>query len=179
MKGRMLHPLLQRFAALAILGIALGSAISAIAMPLVDAITERDAAVERLARYERALLAPAGTASFDPSDLSANRIDEPDAQLALQASVDRSSRNAGLAVQTLQPLAAEHLGEVGRGAWMELSFTSDLKGLTDFLVSLDAERPLLLVRRLEIDRGEGPRPDMFLRIKVQIGQAWRPSGDAT
>jgi hypothetical protein len=51
-----------------------------------------------------------------------------------------------------------------------------LKALGDFLVSLDTERPLLLVRRLEVERGEGPRADLFLRARVEIGQAWRPSG---
>jgi hypothetical protein len=180
MKGRMLHPFLQRVAALALLGIALGVAASSIAYPLLEAIAERDAASSRLARYQRVLSDPTvGPASYNVADLAAARVDEPDAQLLLQASVDRLARGAGLAVQSTQPLAAEHLGEIGKGAWLELTFAADLRALTDFMTSLDAERPLLLVRRLEIERGEGVRPDIFLRAKIQIGQAWRASGDAT
>lgn len=178
MTGRILHPLLQRTAALALLGIALGAALASIAYPLLEAMAERDAALGRLARYEQALASPAETASYDPADLAAHRLDEPDAQLALQASVDRLARNAGVAVQSMQPLAAEHLGDIGRGAWLELTFTTDLQALTDFLASLDSQRPLLLVRRLEVDRGEGPRPDVFLRARAQIGQAWQASGSA-
>lgn len=177
MKGRTLHPLLQRLIALILLGVALGAAASSIAMPVVDALNERDAATVRLARYQRALTAPSAvTLSQNPDDLAALRLDEADAQLALQAAIDRAARAAGVAIQSTRPLAAEHLGDVRRGAWAELSFTSDLKALVDFLVSLDAERPLLLVRRIEIDRGEGPRADLFLRTRVEIGQAWRANG---
>jgi hypothetical protein len=177
MKGRTIHPLLQRFLALALLGVALGAAVSSIAMPVVEAIDERDAALARLSRYQRALASPASaTLNQNTDDLAAQRLDEADAQLALQAAIDRLARGAGLAIQSTQPLAAEHLGDVRRAAWAELSFTSDLKAVADFLVSLDAERPLLLVRRLEVDRGDGPRPDLFLRVRVEIGQAWRASG---
>jgi Type II secretion system (T2SS), protein M subtype b len=177
MMGRTLHPLLQRLLALILLGVALGAAASSIAMPVVEALGERDAAFARLARYQRALASPtAASLSQNPDDLAAQRLDEASAQLALQASVDRIARGAGLAIQSVQPQAAEHLGEIGRGAWLDLSFTSDLKALSDFMVSLDAERPLLLVRRLEVDRGDGPRADLFLRVRVEIGQAWRASG---
>lgn len=177
MKGRMLHPLLQRLLALILLGVALGAAAASIAMPVVEAMDERDAAVFRLERYQRALASPSSaTLSQNPDDLAAQRLDEADAQLALQATLDRLARGAGLAVQSTQPLAAEHLGDVRRGAWAELTFTSDLKALGDFLVSLDTERPLLLVRRLEVERGEGPRADLFLRTRVEVGQAWRPRG---
>lgn len=122
---------------------------------------------------------PHEATSQNPEDLAAHRLDEPDAQLALQSSVDRLARGAGIAVQSTQPLAAEHLGDIGRGAWMELTFASDLKGLVAFMESLDTQRPLLLVRRLEVDRGDGARPDLFMRVKVQVGQAWRSTGNAT
>ncbi|MEY2758105.1 MAG: Type secretion system protein subtype b [Pseudomonadota bacterium] len=177
MKGRILHPLLQRLCALVLLGVALGGAVSSIAMPVVEAMNERAAVTARLARYEGALAAPPpATLSQNPEDLAAERLDEADAQLALQAAIDRLARGAGLAVQSTQPLAAEHLGDVRRGAWSELTFTSDLKALMDFLVSLDAERPLLLVRRIAVERGDGPRADLFLRARIEIGQAWRASG---
>jgi Type II secretion system (T2SS), protein M subtype b len=177
MKNRTLHPLLQRLAALILLGVVLGAAISSIALPVVEAIAEHQAASDRLARYQQALSRPAAAgATHNPADLAAARVDEPDAQLALQAAVDRLARGAGLAIQSTQPLAAEHLGDIGRGAWMELTFAADLQAVTAFLTSLDSERPLLLVRRLEIDHGEGPRPDLFLGVHAQIGQAWRPSG---
>jgi len=172
--------MLQKLAALALLGVALGAAGSSLVYPLVDAFAARDAALVRLARYEGMLeRSPGDVASQNPEDLAAHRLDEPDAQLALQTSVDRLARGAGIAVQSTQPLAAEHLGDIGRGAWMELTFASDLKGLVAFMESLDTQRPLLLVRRLEVDRGDGARPDLFMRAKVQIGQAWRPTGSAT
>jgi hypothetical protein len=180
MNGRTLHPLLQRLAALVILGVALGAAGSSLVYPLIDAMAARDAALVRLSRYQGMLQrSPGEIASQNPEDLAAHRLDEPDAQLALQSSVDRLARGAGIAVQSTQPLAAEHLGDIGRGAWMELTFASDLQGLVAFMESLDTQRPLLLVRRLEVDRGDGARPDLFMRAKVQIGQAWRPTGGGT
>lgn len=175
MKQRTLHPILQKLAALVILGVGLGAAVSALGYPLVDALAQRNEAENRLARYAELALSPlpAG-AAYNPVDLAATHIDAAEAQLALQATVDRLARSAGLAVQSTQPLAAEHLGDFGRGVWVDLSFTSDLEALAAFLASFDAERPLLMVRRLEIEAGQGPRPDIFLAVKVQIGRAWRP-----
>ena len=179
MKGRTLHPALQRLAALVLLGIALGVGISSTAMPVAEAWNEREAAATRLERYQHALLQPAAVAvAHNPADMSASFIDEPDAQLALQSAVDRLARGSGIAVQSTRPLAAEHLGEIGRGAWLELSFSADLQATIAFLTSLDSQRPLLLVRRVEIDSGEGARPDLFLKVRAQIGQAWRPTGAA-
>lgn len=71
-------------------------------------------------------------------------------------------------------MAAEHLGDIGRGVWVELGITCDIKALVDFLSSFEAERPLLLVRRLEIERGGDRRPDAAMRIKLDVGQVWRP-----
>lgn len=174
MTGRMLHPMLQRLAALAILGIALGAVVSSTLAPLMDAIIARDDALDRLARYEQSITRPgARTFAHNPADLLGKHGDEAAAQLTLQTSVDRLARAAGIAVQSTQPLALEHLGEIGRGSWLELSFTSDLQALTDFLASLDTQRPLLLVKRLEIDRGDGVRPDIFLRVRVHIGHVWQ------
>lgn len=176
MTQRTLHPLLQKLAALIILGTGLGAGVSAVAYPLADAMTARDLAEDRLAKYTNLASSPlpSGT-SYNPSDLAASHIDTAEAQLALQAAVDRLARSAGLAVQSTQPLAAEHLGDIGQGVWIELSVTSDLQALTTFLTSFDAERPLLMVRRLELEAGGGPRPDKFLSVKMHIGQAWRPA----
>lgn len=176
MKQRTLHPLLQKLAALVILGVGLGAGVSALGYPLVEALAQRSEADNRLARYASlASSAPAAGAAYNPTDLAATHIDAAEAQLALQATVDRLARSAGLAVQTTQPLAAEHLGDFGQGVWIDLSFTSDLQALVAFLASFDAERPLLMVRRLEIEAGQGSRPDIFLAVKVQIGRAWRPA----
>jgi len=180
MKGRTLHPLLQRLAALVLLGTLLGAGISSIALPVVEAWGEYEAASSRLDRYEHALSRPIAAArAHNPADLSAGFLDEPDAQLALQAAVDRLARGAGIAVQSTRPLSAEHLGDIGRGAWLELSFSADLQATVALLNSLDSQRPLLLVRRIEIDGGEGARPDLFLKVRAQIGQAWRPTGVAS
>lgn len=175
MKQRTLHPILQKLAALVILGVGLGAAVSALGYPLVDALAQRNEAENRLARYAELASSPlpAG-AAYNPVDLAATHIDTAEAQLALQATVDRLARSAGLAVQSTQPLAAEHLGDFGQGVWVDLSFTSDLEALVTFLASFDAERPLLMVRRLEVEAGQGPRPDIFLAVKAQIGRAWRP-----
>lgn len=174
---RTLHPALQMVAALAILGVALGAAASSIAYPLVEALTARTDALGRLAKYEKVIGAhPADSVSYDPSDLAANHLDDADAQLALQATIDRLARGAGVSIQSIQPMAAEHLGEIGRGVWVEMAFTSDLQAMIDFLKLFEAERPLLLVRRLEIQRGDSPRADLFLSVKMDIGRAWRLSG---
>lgn len=174
MKQRTLHPFLQKLAALAILGIGLGAAVSALAYPLAGALTQRSEAEVRLAKYaEIATSSPLAAAAHNPADLAAVHIDTAEAQLALQAIVDRLARGAGLAVQSTQPLAAEHMGDVGQGVWIELTASSDLQALIAFLASFDAERPFLMVRRLELEAGAGPRPDVFLRIKAQIGRAWR------
>jgi hypothetical protein len=174
MRNRTLHPLLQRLAALVLLGVALGVGISSIALPVIEARDEWQAASARFDRYQRALARPVEAAkAHDPADLAATFRDEPEAQLALQAAVDKLARNAGIAVQSTRPLAAELLGDFGRGAWLELSFTADLAATTAFLNSLDTKRPLLLVRRIEIEGGEGPRPDEFMRVRAHIGQAWR------
>ena len=91
MKGRTLHPLLQRLLALILLGVALGAAVSSIAMPVVEALNERDSATVRLARYQRALTGPSAVIRVqNPDDLAALRLDEADAQLALQAAIDRA-----------------------------------------------------------------------------------------
>lgn len=178
MSGRMLHPALQKLAALVILGVVLGAALASTVYPLIEAMAARDAAAARLARYQDVLKAPAAAeAAYDPDDLSGLRVDHAEAQLALQAVVDKLARAAGITPQSIQPLPAEHLGDIGRGVWIEVTFTSDLQGLTDFLASFDAERPLVLARRLEVERGDGPRPDLFLRIKVEVGQVWRATGD--
>jgi hypothetical protein len=174
MKQRTLHPFLQKVAALAILGIGLGAAVSALAYPLAGAFAQRSEAEARLARYtELASSPPTATAAYNPADLAAVHIDTAEAQLALQAVVDRLARGAGLAVQSTQPLAAEHMGDVGQGVWIDLTASSDLQALIAFLASFDAERPLLMVRRLEVEAGAGPRPDVFLRFKAQIGRVWR------
>ncbi len=175
MKQRTLHPLLQKFAALIVLGVGLGAAVSALGYPLVDALALRSEAENRLARYASlASSSPPAGAAYNPIDLAAAHIDTAEAQLALQAAVDRLARSASLAVQSTQPLAAEHLGGFGQGVWIDLTFTADLQALVAFLSSFDAERPFLMVRRLEIEAGQGPRPDIFLSVKAQIGRAWRP-----
>lgn len=175
MTQRTLHPVLQKLAALVVLGVGLGAAVSALGYPLADAMAQRDLAEERLTKYESLASSPlpAG-AAYDPADLAAGHIDTAEAQLSLQAVVDRLARGAGLAVQSTQPLAAEHLGDIGQGVWVELTATCDLQAFVAFLSSFDAERPLLMVRRLELEAGAGARPDIFLRMKIQIGRAWRP-----
>lgn len=174
---RTLHPALQMIAALAILGVALGAAAASIVFPLFEALTARNDALGRLAKYEQVVSAhPVDAISYDPADLVATHIDDADAQLALQATIDRLARGAGVSIQSIQPMAAEHLGEIGRGVWVEMVFASDLQALVDFLKLFEAERPLLLVRRLEMQRGDGPRADLFMSVKIDIGRAWKPSG---
>ncbi|CAN0292724.1 unnamed protein product [Phaeothamnion confervicola] len=175
---RTLHPLLQRLAALVLLGVALGAGISAIAMPLAEAMAANREARARLVRFESMLQAPAeSTDLYDPADLSVIQIDDAEAQVALQSVVDRLARGAGVAVQSVRPQAAEYMGDVGRSVWVELNLSCDLQALVDLLTDIDAEKPVLLVRRLDIQRGDGPRPDNFLRVRLEIGRAWRSAGD--
>lgn len=171
---RTLHPALQKVAALALLGVALGAGVSAIAYPLVEARNAHAEAVARLAKYRQVLDGgPDGGAIYDPADLAAVHVDDAEAQLALQAAIDRLARGVGVTVQSLEPMAAEHLGDLGRGVWVEMAFTGDLQALTQFLSGLETESPMLLVRRVELDGGQGLRPDIALRVKAQVGRAWR------
>lgn len=179
MTQRMPHPVLQKLSALILLGVALGLGVSAIVYPIIEASSERDAAYDRLAKYEETLAQPFQQAPYDPDELTAEHIDDADAQLALQSVIDRLARSASVNLLSIQPMAAEHLGEMGRGAWTELSLTCDLQALVEFLASFDAQRPLLLVRRLEVRRTEGPRPDLFLNVKIDVGRAWRLKGRPT
>lgn len=177
MTGRILHPALQKLAALVLFGIALGAALATAVSPLVDALAVRHASAARLEHYQSVLKSPSTKeVAYDPADLSGLHVDHAEAQLALQAVVDRLARAASIAPESIQPLPAEHLGDIGRGAWIEVTFSTDLQGLTDFLVSFDAERPLVLTRRLEVERGEGLRPDLALHVKVEVGQVWRMTG---
>jgi hypothetical protein len=174
MAQRTLHPLLQRLAALVILGVGLGAGISAIAMPLAEALTARQAAEGRLARFDSLLkVSPASGMLYDPDDLSRVHADDAEAQIALQSTVDRLARGAGVAVQSVRPLAPDIMGEIGRSVWVEMSLTCDLQALVDLLKDVDVEKPVLLIRRLEVERGDGPRPDNFLRVRLEAGRVWR------
>jgi hypothetical protein len=172
--NRTLHPFLQRLAALILLGVGLGIAISALASPLVDALAENRGAKARLARFEHMLEAPATEGPrYNPDDLSALHVDDAEARIALQSAVDRLARGAGVAVQSVNPMAAEFMGDVGSSVWVEINLSCDLPGLVDLLRDMDAERPVLLLRRLEITGGEGPRADNFLRVRLEAGRIWR------
>jgi hypothetical protein len=174
MAKRTLHPLLQRLAALVVLGVGLGVAIAAIAMPLAEAIAAHRNAESRLARFEGLLTAPIAPGGlYDPNDLSAVHVDDADAQIALQSTLDRVARGASVAVQSTRPMAADLMGDIGRSVWVEMSLTCDLQALTDLLTDMAIERPVLLVRRLEVERGDGTRTDNFLRVRLEAGRAWR------
>lgn len=174
MARRTLHPLLQRVAALALLGVILGIALANLIYPVTEALSARRAALDRLARYEGVLEKfESRDASYNPAELAAVHVDDAEAQIALQSIIDRLARGAGLNVQSIQPMAAEHLGDIGRGVWVEMNVTCDLKALVDFLSSFDAESPLLLVRSLEVERGPAQRGDLMMRVKLNVGRAWR------
>ncbi len=180
MRRRTLHPALQRLAALVLLGVGLGIAVAATAYPLAEALAERRAVEAKLAKYERVLQAPEDRGPlYDPDDLSSIHLDEAEAQIALQSTLDRVARSAGVAVQSVRPLAAEYLGDVGKGVWVDMTFSCDLQALVDLLQEIEALRPVLLIRRLDIEKGDGPRPDIFLRVTLHVGRAWRAEGSAS
>jgi hypothetical protein len=173
-RKRTLHPMLQRIAALAILGIAMGSAISVIALPLAEAFASHRTVTLRLARLESRLQAPEPVGVFyDPDDLTTTHADAAEAQVALQSALNRIAGRAGVSIQSVQPLAAEYLGAMGQGVWIEVSFSCDLQSLVDFLKEMDIERPVMLVRRIQVDRSNDTRPDTFLRVKLEAGRARR------
>ena len=174
LRNRTLHPLLQRLAALVLLGVGLGVAISALAAPLANALAENRSAKARLARFERIIETPTAEGPrYNPDDLSAVHVDDAEARIALQSALDRLTRGAGVAVQSVNPMAAEFMGDVGSSVWVEVNLSCDLVGLVDLLKDMDAERPVLLLRRLEIAGGEGPRADNFLRVRLEAGRIWR------
>lgn len=173
MKPRIVHPFLQQLAALIVLVVALGGLGTLLGAPLADAFSARDAARARLAHFEAVLKSPVPADDhFDPKELTVERADDGSAQLALQSNIDRLAKKAGVAVQSVRPLEPEALGAVGRAVWLDASITGDLQALTDLLTAMDAERPILLVRKLDIERGPGARPDAFLAIRMEIGSAW-------
>ena len=172
--NRTLHPVLQRLAALVILGVGLGAIVAAVAAPLADAWAEHRLTEQRLDRFEGLLQAPqAAGPRYDPQDLSALHADDAQAQIALQSALDRIAPGARVGVQSVNPMPAEFMGDVGSSVWTEITLACDLEAMIALLRDIDAERPVLLVRRLEIDRGEGSRPDAFLRVRLETGRLWR------
>lgn len=166
--------LLQKAAALLVVGLGLGLAAVLLGSPLVDAVQARDASLARLNRFGEALaVAKPAEIHIDPRELAGEQIDEGAAQLTLQADIDRLAKKAGLAIQTLRPLPPDKVGPA-QIVWIEAALSGDLQSLSDFMVAADAARPVLLMRKLEINRGPEARPDTFLSIRAEIGVAWRP-----
>jgi hypothetical protein len=165
---------LQRTAALLILAAVTLAGIAATASPLFAAWQRREAALERRAEFEALLAQPAAAGvQYDPTELYALLSDEGAATIALQTTLDRIAREAGVALQSIRPIATEEVGASARSTWVEVQLMGDLEALTGLLAMLDAERPALLVRQLDITNGQGPRPDLFLQIRMEAGQAWR------
>lgn len=164
----------QKLAAIAILGVVVMAGVAALASPVVSAYQDRAQALERRAGFETRL-SPAETtaAQYDPADLYATMPDEGAAAIALRTTLDRVAREAGLAVQSSRPLAAEKINASVNGAWVELTLVGDLEAFVGLLAAMDAEKPSLLVRKIDVTRGQGPRPDLFLQIRLEAGQAWR------
>lgn len=176
MTKRVIHPLLQKLAALVVLAAGVAGLGMLLGLPLAEALGARDAARARLARFEAVLKAPvAAEDHYDPGELTAEREDDGAAQLALQADIGRLAKKAGIVVQSVRPLQPESLGAVGRAVWLEAALSGDLQSLTDLLAGMDAERPILLIRKLDIERGPGARSDTFMVIRMEIGSAWRPN----
>ncbi|MGD2134110.1 MAG: GspMb/PilO family protein [Maricaulaceae bacterium] len=165
---------LERLAAIALAFALVAAAGWSLTSSLRQTWSARDAAQARLDRYAQAL-SPSSetTASFDLDEIAARHRDDAEAQLALQAALDRLVRSAGLAAGSVRPLGPEVLGDLGRVAWVEVSLTTDLQGLTDVLAAIDRERPLMLLRALEVQAGSGARSDENLRIRLEAGRAWR------
>lgn len=175
MTQRTLHPLLQRLAALVLLGVGLGGAVAMAAGPMVHSRALRDEARAHLDRLTGLAKVPlADVVRYDQNDLTSRQADDAEAQIALQSGLDGIAKATSLATQSVQPLGAENLGDLGRVVWVEVTLTGDLQALVDLLKSIDAERPIILVRRLDVERGEGARPDAFLRIRMEAGRIWRP-----
>jgi hypothetical protein len=172
---RIRHMHIERAAAVAILAVLVAGAGWGALAPMAGAAATRAEVLERLARYERTIEAPASAAAaFDPNELAARHADDAEAQLSLQALLDRLARAQALAVQSLRPSGEESFGELGRMTWVELDAVGDLQALADFLAALDKERPVILLRVVEAETGAGPRPDASLRVRVEAGRVWRP-----
>jgi hypothetical protein len=149
-------------------GVVLGAGLAAIGAPVATALRERDEAETRLARLE-IKLKPLDDKSvrFDPDDLSGRFTDNAAAQVALQSALDHLASSASVAISSVRPIGAEDYGRIGRAVWVEIAATGDLQSLTDFLEAMDAQRPALLVRRVEASRAEGP--DASLQFRFEAG----------
>jgi hypothetical protein len=176
------------------LGLALAlltaAAWSLLAAPLEAAAARAEARAAAL-RHEGVDVGAAGTGvdrgGVDPAEVVAAYRDASEAQLALQALLDRQARAVGLAVEALRPTAPEAFGTertaLGDVAWVEATLSGDLQATLDLMSALDAERPLVLVRAFEIEAapgesGGGARPDASLRLRLEAGRAWRAPGGA-
>jgi hypothetical protein len=184
MKPAALPAIGQRIAAIFLTLAAFAAFIAVIAAPLAEAWLARRDAHARLDRFEATLAAADPHAvRYDPEELAAVHLDDAEAQVALQSRLGAIAREAGLPVQSIRPMSAELLGEVGRAVWVEVSLMGDLEAFAALMTMLDQERPTLLLRRLEIDKGDSPRPGTLLRIRMEAGRAWRqgtpPQADAT
>lgn len=169
-------PLIQRLAAIGLLLILVGIALASLAGPMIEAAAARIDAAERLARFEAVLAEPSLQQwQYDPNELAAVRQDDGEAQIALQSITDRLLREAGVTVRSVRPLQAESFGSSGRTVWLEASLAGDIQSLVELLNAMDAQRPTLLVRRLDVI-SEPPGGGRNLQVRIEAGQAWR-AGD--
>lgn len=166
-------PIAHRAIAVALIVVIVGAAVASLFAPLFEALTERSQAANRLARFETALSEPAPELrQYAPDELAAIRRDDGEAQIALQSILDRRFREAGVSIRAVRPLRAEDIGQAGRTVWVEVNLSGDLQALVELLSAMDAARPTLLVRRLEVGR-DAPDVGSALSIRMEAGQAWR------
>lgn len=116
-------------------------------------------------------------ARYDLAEIVGADTDDAAAQLALQGVLNRAARRSGFSVSALRATGAEAMEGVGRAVWVEVTLAGDLEALKALLDALDAERPILLVRALEIEAGGGARPDRALTVRLEAGRVWRAEGE--
>jgi hypothetical protein len=169
---------LHRLFALALTGVVLGLGVAAIGAPVASALREREAAGTRLTRLEIKLKPPGDKAlRYNPDDLSGRFADDAAAQVALQSALNKLANGASTSIGSIRPLGAEDYGRIGRAIWVDVAAKGDLQSLTDLLEAMDAQRPTVLVRRIDMTPAEGAaRPDAALQLRIEAGLIWRPEG---
>lgn len=175
-----MSPGMQKISAVGLLIVLLSIASVSLLGPLWAAHTERSLSFERMQRSEAALSTePLATRRYRTEELVAERLDRAGAQIALQTLLDRMVRENTLNAMTVRPLPPDDLDGLGETVWVELNLIGDLQALVDLLSRMDEARPTLLLRQLEIRNDQARAPGTLLQLRLEAGQAWRPSEAAT
>lgn len=186
-----MSPAVSRAAAVALLGAALLAGWAVAVAPYRSFLAAQEAGLdagrERLARLSRiADAVPALTRALEGSaaagDVASPYLDGASDALAgaaLHTRLGRLAEGAGLAVTSVEPVAADGAapGKVALG----LAATGSLEGVRRFLHAVESQRPLLFVEELDVLNTSVAEPrfdaagQVLVLLRLRVAGQRRPS----